>query len=102
MTDRCFTTQLGAGQALTLAATRSARRLVVTQGRLWVTLTGGTEDHWLSVGDGLTLPAGAQAVAEAEAWPQAAFQLLQPAVPRPARRAASARLPVFKFGVITS
>ncbi len=100
MTDRCFTTQLGAGQALTLAATRSARRLVVTQGRMWVTLTGSAADHWLSAGDGLTLPAGAQAVAEA--WPQASFQLLQPAVPRPARRAASARLPVFKFGVITS
>lgn len=100
MTDRCFTTQLGAGQALTLAATRSARRLVVTQGRLWVTLTGSAADHWLSAGDGLTLPAGTQAVAEA--WPEASFQLLQPAVPRSSPARASARLPVFKFGVITS
>ncbi len=95
-----FTTRLGPGQALTLAAVRAPRRLVVTHGRLWVTLAGCADDHWLSAGDGLIVPAGGRAVVEG--WPQAAFQLLQPAVPRRASSQASARLPVFKFGVITS
>lgn len=77
-----FTTPLPPGQALTLAAGRASRRLVVTSGRLWLTVSGGTDDHWLSAGEGLTLAAGQEAVVEA--WPQAAFQLLQPA---PRRRA---------------
>ena len=76
MDDR-FTTRLAPGQALTLAATRGPRRLVVTQGRLWVTLAGQLDDHWLRAGEGLTLAGGRPAVVEA--WPEAAFQLLQPA-----------------------
>jgi hypothetical protein len=84
-----FTTPLGPGQALTLAAARDPRRLVVTSGRLWLTVSGGTEDHWLRAGEGLTLAAGQEAVLEA--WPEAAFQLLQPVPQRrvaakPARR----------------
>jgi ferric-dicitrate binding protein FerR (iron transport regulator) len=79
MKDR-FTTRLTPGQALTLAATRAPRRLVVTSGRLWLTVTGGCDDHWLAAGEGLTLAAGQQAVVEA--WPQASFQLLQPAPER--------------------
>jgi hypothetical protein len=79
MNDR-FTTRLGPGQALTLAATRGPRRLVVTSGRLWLTFTGGTDDHWLCAGEGLTLAAGQEVVVEA--WPDACFQLLQPAAPR--------------------
>lgn len=75
-----FTTQLGAGQALTLAAARAPRRLVVTSGRLWLTVTGATADHWLRAGEGLTLAAGQETVVEA--WPEASFQLLQPATPR--------------------
>ena len=35
MQDHHFTTRLGPGQALTLAAARMPRRLVVTTGRLW-------------------------------------------------------------------
>ena len=81
MDDR-FTTRLEPGQALTLAAARTPRRLVVRGGRLWVTLSGGADDHWLSTGEGLTLAAGQEAVLEA--WPQAEFQLLQPV---PQRRA---------------
>lgn len=91
MNDR-FTTQLKLGQALTLAAARGPRRLVVTSGRLWLTVSGGTDDHWLRSGEGLTLAAGQEAVVEA--WPEAAFQLLQP-VPqrrRVALRAAGWRL----------
>jgi ferric-dicitrate binding protein FerR (iron transport regulator) len=79
MKDR-FTTRLTPGQALTLDATRAPRRLVVTSGRLWLTVTGGCDDHWLAAGEGLTLAAGQQAVVEA--WPQASFQLLQPAPER--------------------
>lgn len=72
-----FTTQLVPGQALTLAAMAAPRRLVVTSGRLWLTVSGGTDDHWLRAGEGLTLAAGQEVVVEA--WPEAAFQLLQPA-----------------------
>lgn len=83
MNDR-FTTRLQAGQALTLAAARGPRRLVVTQGWLWLTVSGDAGDHWLCAGEGLTLAAGQEAVVEG--WPQADFQLLQPAPkPRPAR-----------------
>ncbi|MDR7332760.1 DUF2917 domain-containing protein [Roseateles asaccharophilus] len=86
--DDGFTTRLGAGQALTLAATRAPRRLQVTHGLLWVTLTGGSDDHWISAGEGLTLAAGREAVVEG--WPTAAFQLLQPA---PSRWSAPVRRP---------
>jgi len=72
-----FTTRLAPGQALTLAAARTPRRLVVMGGRLWLTISGGTDDHWLGAGEGLTLAAGQEAVVEA--WHDASFQLLQPA-----------------------
>jgi hypothetical protein len=79
MNDR-FTTRLAPGQALTLAAARTPRRLVVIGGRLWLTVSGGTDDHWLRAGEGLTLAVGQEVVVEA--WPQAEFQLLQPAPKR--------------------
>ncbi len=87
MNDR-FTNRLAPGQALTLAAITAPRRLVVTSGRLWLTVSGGTDDHWLRAGEGLTLAAGQETVVEA--WPEAEFQLLQPlpqrrAQARPAR-----------------
>ncbi|MGQ2980992.1 MAG: DUF2917 domain-containing protein, partial [Polaromonas sp.] len=41
-----FTTRLAPGQALTLAAARAPRRLVVTSGRLWLTVSGRAEDLW--------------------------------------------------------
>ncbi|MCF8205607.1 MAG: DUF2917 domain-containing protein [Methylotenera sp.] len=87
-----FLTCLAPGQALTLAPARLPRRLVVTQGRLWLTVTGHTSDHWLQAGDGLTLAPGEAAVVEA--WPQAAFQLLQP-VPQPGARRSGWRRPHF-------
>ena len=83
-----FTTRLAPGQALTLAAMGAPRRLVVTSGRLWLTVSGGADDHWLRAGEGLTLAAGQEAVAEA--WPEATFQLLQPAPKRRPVRAAGA------------
>lgn len=91
-----FTTRLDAGQALTLRATSMTRRLVVTQGRLWLTVDGEGQDHWLCAGEGLTLPARCAAVLEA--WPGAAFQLLQPGLALPplrrSRAAWSLRLPL--------
>ncbi len=90
----CFTTRLVPGQALTVAAARVPRRLVVTSGRLWLTITGGTDDHWLSAGEGFTLAAGLEVVVEP--WSEAAFQLLQPAavVRRREKPAESLRLPL--------
>lgn len=85
MNDR-FTTRLAPRQALTLAAAREPRRLVVTGGQLWLTVTGGTDDHWLRAGEGLTLATGQEVVIEA--WPEAAFQLLQPMAQRRAAWAA--------------
>jgi len=85
MNDR-FTTQLAQGQALTLAAAHGPRRLAVTSGMLWLTVSGGTDDHWLSAGEGLTLAAGEEVVVEG--WPQAEFQLLQPMPKRGAARPA--------------
>lgn len=82
-----FTTRLPPGQALTLAAARAPRRLVVTAGRLWLTVDGSADDHWLAAGQGLTLAAGQAAVVEG--GPEAAFQLLQPAA-APARGPARA------------
>ncbi|MCE4554151.1 DUF2917 domain-containing protein [Pelomonas cellulosilytica] len=78
--DERFTTRLGPGQALTLAAGRTPRRLVVTCGRLWLTVGGSADDHWLLAGDGLTLEAGQPAVVEG--WPEAAFHLLHPVAQR--------------------
>ena len=83
-----FTTRLAPGQALTLAAARTPRRLVVIGGRLWLTVAGQADDHWLRAGEGLTLAAGQSVVVEA--WPEASFQLLQPA-PRRRVEASPAR-----------
>lgn len=88
--DDGFTTRLAAGQALTLAAARAPRRLQVTHGRLWLTLAGGADDHWLHAGEGMTLPPGCAAVVEG--WPTAAFQLLQPAPRRIAAPAVRLKL----------
>ena len=86
--NESFSTRLGRDQALTLAAARGPRRLVVMSGRLWLTVSGGTDDHWLGAGEGLTLAASQEVVAEA--WPEAEFQLLQPA-PKRQRAARPAR-----------
>lgn len=79
-----FTTRLAPGQALTVPAAGAPRRLVVTGGRLWLTISGGMQDHWLQAGEGLTVAAGDELVAEG--WPGAEFQLLQPL---PQRRVAA-------------
>ncbi|MFG6467553.1 DUF2917 domain-containing protein [Roseateles sp. BYS87W] len=83
MTDT-FTHRLTAGQAVTLAAASAPRRVVVTQGRLWVTVSGDAADHWLSPGGGFTLVPGQEAVLEG--WPEAQFQVLAPARVRARRK----------------
>ncbi len=95
-----FTTRLPPGQALTLPAERQPRLLVVTQGRLWVTWAGHVQDHWLAAGEALTLPAGLAAVAEG--WPEARFQLLQPAAVRRGTARPGARLIPLTFRFTTS
>jgi hypothetical protein len=99
MNDR-FTTRLQAGRALTLAASRQPRRLVVTRGMLWATFSGDARDHWLAAGEGVTLRAGLEAVVEG--GPDAEFQLLQPAAVRGGTRRPGARLIPFTFRFITS
>jgi len=87
MSDTGFITRLARGQALTLTATDGPRRLVVTRGRLWLTVSSAAHDHWLQAGEGLNLAPGEEWVAEA--WPEAEFLLLHPASRRrPASRPA--------------
>jgi hypothetical protein len=68
------------GEARPLEIGPGSRWLRVTEGRLWLTVPGTADepaqDVWLESGDGVALPAGAQAVLEA--WPSAQFQLLVP------------------------
>ncbi|MFG6416059.1 DUF2917 domain-containing protein [Roseateles sp. DC23W] len=80
MSDAQSTWHLGGGRALTLAAGAEARRLAVACGRVWLTLSGTTDepaqDHWLEAGQAIALPAGRTAVLEG--WPAADFELLVP------------------------
>ncbi|MDC8784619.1 DUF2917 domain-containing protein [Roseateles koreensis] len=80
---------LGAGEALGLDIGPGERTLVLSTGRLWLTLTQPAsahwssalpEDVWLEAGQSLHLAHGAQVVVEA--WPKATFQLLVPPCPR--------------------
>jgi len=73
-----FAQDLVRGTAITLPATSRARRLRVTEGRLWLTLTNlvSSNDEWLSRNDEFDLSAGESAVLEA--WPCARFEVLAP------------------------
>lgn len=72
--------QLAQGEAVSLPIGPGPRELKVLEGRVWVTQQGAldmpSEDYWLSAGEALDLPSGAQLVIEA--WPSASFQLLVP------------------------
>ena len=95
MTDS-FTIHLAPGQALTVAAAPMARRLVVTRGRAWLTVSSDAQDHWLLAGEGLTVAPGQAVVAEG--WPQASFQLLQPLPRRRTQAAPPGGAPVPPIG----
>jgi hypothetical protein len=68
--------RLEPGTARRLAAARVSRRLVVTEGRLWLTGDGIEGDLWLHAGETVVLAAGAEIVAEG--WPSARFELEAP------------------------
>ncbi len=69
---------LTAGEALSMKIGPGPRVLGVTEGRVWLTVTGDSEhqDQWLEAGQSVDLPAGAHVVMES--WPSASFQLLVP------------------------
>ena len=69
--------RLEPGAALRVRPARHARRLVVTQGRLWLTGDGIEGDLWLRAGEVLELAPGVDLVAEG--WPSARFELVEPA-----------------------
>jgi hypothetical protein len=73
-----FARDLVRGTAITLPAVSKARRLRVTEGRLWLTLTSpvSSSDEWLQRNDEFDLSAGESAVLEA--WPCARFEVLAP------------------------
>jgi ferric-dicitrate binding protein FerR (iron transport regulator) len=80
MSDAQSTWHLDGGRALTLAAGAEARRLSVARGRVWLTLSGTTEqpaeDTWLEAGQAVALAPGQTAVLEG--WPAADFEVLVP------------------------
>eukprot|EP00042_Codosiga_hollandica_P015745 m.38458 g.38458 ORF g.38458 m.38458 type:complete len:99 (-) comp45281_c0_seq1:1552-1848(-) len=80
MSDAQSVWHLDGGRAMTLAGGAEARRLAVARGRVWLTLSGTTdepaEDKWLEAGEALALAPGQTAVLEG--WPAADFELLVP------------------------
>ena len=70
-----FTTRLGAGQALTLAAARAPRRLQVTHGRLWLTQEGDPDDHFIAAGEDLALCGPGAVVLESDGAVDAVFSV---------------------------
>ena len=72
---------LAAGVARRLTIGPGPRWLLVERGRVWLTTTGGgsamEQDRWLSAGEWVDLPSGAEVVLEA--WGgEARFELLVP------------------------
>lgn len=72
---------LAQGGARRLTIGPGPRWLLVERGRVWLTTTGGgaamEQDRWLSAGEGVDLPSGAEVVLEA--WGgEARFELLVP------------------------
>jgi len=68
--------RLAPGAAVRLAAARHARRLVVTEGRLWLTGDCIEGDLWLRAGETVVIAPHARPVAEG--WPGARFELEVP------------------------
>lgn len=57
--------KLSAGQTLS-GVLSETRELKVRQGRVWITITGVTDDYWLKPGETISLPAHMQIVIEAD------------------------------------
>ncbi|MES2535335.1 MAG: DUF2917 domain-containing protein [Pseudomonadota bacterium] len=56
---------IGAGQTVSGFA-RQAQTIHVTCGKVWITIEGMPQDHWLFAGDSLTVPPGRRIVIEAD------------------------------------
>lgn len=67
-------------QPLQLTVAPGGRRVLVTAGRLWLTVDGEhgepAQDHWLDAGQALSLPGGRHVLMDG--WPRAEFELLVP------------------------
>ena len=83
--------QLTPGEVLHLRIRPGARRLEVTDGRVWLTRmpTGVApeEDIWLGAGDSVELPSGTDILLDAH--PHGSFRLLVPPQPCPLQRKAN-------------
>ena len=71
---------VGKGQVRTLHIGPGMRLLRVTEGPLWLTVSGTPDDPpqdlWLEAGDAIMLESGSEIVVEG--WPTASFQLIVP------------------------
>lgn len=80
---------LNAGQVLSMQA-ESAETLQVTSGRVWVTISGQSDDYWLNAGDYLNVAAGSRMVLEADKGRSVIH--LRPQIPAVSRFVQSKRL----------
>ena len=83
---------LNAGQVLSMQA-ESAETLQVTCGRVWVTISGQSDDYWLNAGDYLNVAAGSRMVLEADKG--CSVIQLRPQIPTVSRFVSSNRPAVF-------
>lgn len=83
---------LSAGQVLSLHA-EWAGTLQVTCGRVWVTISGQSDDYWLNPGDHLNVAAGSRMVLEADQG--RSLINLRPQVPAVSRFVKSDRAALF-------
>ena len=77
--------QLAPGALLSLRAARAGLQLQVSQGRVWATLQGAPDDHFIAAGQTLALPRGARLLlqgdsAEPAVWALTAAQASPPLV----------------------
>jgi quercetin dioxygenase-like cupin family protein len=70
--------QLAPGAVLSLRIARPGVQLSVTQGRLWVTLQGEPDDHFITAGHTLALPRGARLLLECDSAEPAVWALALP------------------------
>ncbi|MDP5009265.1 MAG: DUF2917 domain-containing protein [Glaciimonas sp.] len=63
--DHSASLSIAAGQALSIDA-HVAKFLQVTSGRVWVTVTGQSDDYWLGAGQYLNVAAGSHIVIEGD------------------------------------
>lgn len=70
------TRQLAPGAVLSLRISRPGQQLCVSQGRVWVTLHGAPDDHFIAAGQSLALPRGARVLMECDSAEPALWTLV--------------------------